>query len=258
MTGRQAYAVQFPPSFVRVTSRSHSSTQGRKSSLRRPADSDQRPHAGSIRIVIADDQPIVLEGLEQLLKRTGGFEVLDRVTDGESALRAVRTCRPDLVLLGAGLPGADSHTILRAIVNERLSTRIVLRTTPVSEATILNSLRLGASGVIQKDAPTDDLVKCLRRVHAGEKFVPRRMLARAYDDLLRREEAIRDALGGLTKREIDIVRLAVLGLANKEIASRLLISVGTVKIHLHHIYEKLGVENRVALILFAQEKDILG
>jgi DNA-binding NarL/FixJ family response regulator len=195
-------------------------------------------------------------GLEQLLSRAQGFRVLASVKDAQTGVRVVRTERPDLLLLGT-VPDADGHAAMRAVAAEGLPTRIVLLTADLSEGGVLHSLRLGAGGVIQKDASAAELVKCLRSVHAGEKYVSRRMLSRAYDDLLKRESATRDALASLTKREREIVKLVVSGLSNKDAAATLFISIPTVKLHLHRIYKKLGVENRVALILLSQQKDML-
>ena len=211
----------------------------------------------SIKLVLADDHPLVLDGLETLFRLEPDFKVLARCTDGDETLCAVRKHRPDVLILDIRLPGKDGLAVLREIQREKLPTRVVLLTVSLSENDILEVIRLGVRGVVLKEMAPRLLVQCVRKVHAGEQWLEMRSVAQALTTLLRREAGTRQMSDTLTAREIEIVRMAVNCLRNKEIADRLNITEGTVKIHLHHIYEKLNVDGRVALTRFAQEKGLL-
>ena len=210
----------------------------------------------AIRLVLADDHPIVLEGLEQLFRSDPRFEVLARATDGEQAVAAVRAHHPDILLLDVRLPDKNGFEVMEALARDGDRTRIVLLTAAIEEAQVLEALRLGAAGLVLKDASWSDLTDCLQQVYAGKKGIDQPTLARAYDDLLRRERHLREITALLTPRELEVFRLAASGLPTKEIAERMSITSGTVKIHLHSIYEKLKLDGRVALVLYGREKGI--
>ncbi len=140
---------------------------------------------------------------------------------------------------------------------EGLPTRIVLLTAELDEDDVLKAVRLGVRGVVLKEMAPQMLVDCVRKVAAGEQWIERRSLTRALDRMLRREAGLREVTSVLTPREIEIVRLVAEGLRNQAIGERLRISEGTVKVHLHNIYEKLGIDGRVALTHYAREKGLL-
>ncbi len=210
-----------------------------------------------IGLVLADDHPIVLDGLEQLFRLEQDFKVLARCRDGEETLQAVRKYRPDVLLLDIRMPGKSGMAVLREMRREKLPTRVVLLTGAIDENEALEAIRLRVSGVVLKEMAPQLLVKCVRKVHAGGQWFEKRSFARALETLLQREAGARQIAGVLTPRETEIVRLVAIGLHNKEIAEKLLISEGTVKIHLHHIYEKLHVDGRLELTLYAQDKGFL-
>jgi two-component system, NarL family, nitrate/nitrite response regulator NarL len=210
-----------------------------------------------ITLVLADDHPILLEGLQQLLALERDFAVLARCRDGEEALAAVRRHRPDILALDLHMPVKDGLAVLRELRAEPLPTRVVVLTASLGTDDVLEAVRLGAQGVVLKDTAPHLLVLCIRKVAAGGHWLERSSIAEALDRLLRREEAIEQAAELLTPRELELVRLVARGLHNKEIARELAIAEGTVKIHLHNIYEKTGVDNRIALTLWAQEKHIV-
>jgi DNA-binding NarL/FixJ family response regulator len=210
----------------------------------------------SIGLVLADDHPIVIEGLEELFRREGGFEVLDRCRNGEETLAAVRKHSPDVLVLDLHLPGQDGPVVLAQMSEEKLSTLIVLFTAVADEMAILDALRLGTKGVVLKEMAPRLLVQCVRRVHAGGHWVERRSAGAVMEKLIRREAGTRELGHVLTPREISVMTLVAGGLRNKEVAAQLHIAEGTVKLHLHNIYDKLEVRGRGPLAQLAKRKGL--
>lgn len=210
----------------------------------------------TIRLVLADDHPLVLKGLELLFSTELDFTVLDCCTDGEQVLRAVRRCRPDILVLDLRMPEKDGLTVLRSLRQEALSVKAVILTADINEEDALEAIRLGVGGVVLKEMAPQLLVRCLRKVYAGEQWLEKHSFSRALHRMLQREAGIQQIVELLTPREIELARLVARGFNNREIAKLIYISEGTVKVHLHRIYAKLGVKNRVALVLYAQEKGL--
>ena len=211
----------------------------------------------AIRLVIADDHPIVLDGLEALFGLEPDFEVLARCHSGTEVVPAVRTHQPDVLLLDLRMPGMDGLAVLRALREERLATRVVMLGAMFEEDQVIEALRLGVRGLVLKELAPPLLVQCIRQVHAGGQWIEQQASGMALEALLRRDAARREETDLLTPRELDLVRLAASGLRNKDLAGRLGISVGTVKMHLHNVYRKLGVDGRVALAVYARTKGIV-
>ena len=206
-----------------------------------------------IRLVLADDHPIVLHGLQQLFERQADFTVVRCCTDGHSTLEAVRTTRPDVLVLDLRMPNTDGSDVLRRIAAEGLGCRTVVLTAAIRNRQALDALQDGALGLVLKESSPETLVTAVRRVHQGERWIDPEILSGALGGLLARDRASRQMGGQFTPREMEIISLVVEGLRNKEIAERLSISEGTVKLHLHHIYEKAEVDGRLALVLYAQQ-----
>jgi DNA-binding NarL/FixJ family response regulator len=211
----------------------------------------------SIRLVLADDHPIVLDGLETLFRLEPDFEIAARCVNGEETLVAVRRHRPDVLLLDIHMPRKDGLAVLRDLQRDKMSTKVVLLAAVLEEEEVLEALRLGVRGMVLKELAPQMVVQCVRKVHAGEHWLEKHAVTRVVDSLLRRQAGEREAANVLTPREIEMVGMVARGLRNKEMSQRLAISEGTVKIHLHHIYRKLKVENRVELILYAQSKRLV-
>jgi DNA-binding NarL/FixJ family response regulator len=209
-----------------------------------------------IRLVLADDHPIVLHGLQQLFARQAGFEVVAACADGAAAIAAVRAHRPDILVLDLRMTGQTGLDVLRALAAAALPCRTILLTAAVRDEEVVEAMQFGAMGLVLKDASPDTLVDCIRRVHRGEQWIERETVTRAFKTVLERESARSAAQAALTPREIEIVKMVATGLRNKAIAERLTISEGTVKVHLHNIYNKLGVDGRLELVLIAQEKGL--
>lgn len=210
----------------------------------------------TIRLVLADDHRIILEGLEQLFRREKDFEILATATNGKEALAAVRTHHPDVLVLDIRMPEGDGLWVLKQVHSEKLQTHVVLLTATLDEDEVLDAMQSGVAGLVLKEAAAVNLVNAVRRVHRGERALEPMLVNRALDRLAQREEA-KKIVEVLSRRETEIVKMVASGLRNKEIASRLSIGEGTVKTHLHTIYEKLGVHGRVELSMYALERGIL-
>lgn len=209
-----------------------------------------------IRLILADDHPLILDALENLFHVEADYEIIARCRDGEEALEAIRQYQPDVVILDLRMPRVDGLAVLRELKQEDLPTRVVLLTAAVNDSDVLEAVRLGVHGVVLKDMVSEALLHCVRQVHAGEQWIEPRFLHRTLDKVLRRETGERELRTLLTPRELDIVRMVVSGLRNKEVAKRLYISEGTVKIHLHNIYDKLQVSSRLELLRYVQDKGL--
>jgi two-component system, NarL family, nitrate/nitrite response regulator NarL len=211
----------------------------------------------SIRLLIADDHPLVLAGLDDLFRTTTDVEVVARCSSGEQVLPAIETSKPDVVLLDKQMPGRDGMAILRDLQSMQNPPRAVLLTASMSEDDMLEALRRGAHGVVLKNMPPRLLVDCVRKVARGEQWLEKESLGRAIDKLLKREAAEQEVRRLLTPRELEIVRMAASGLRNSEIGARTFISEGTVRSHLYNIFQKLKVRNRTELSAFARDKGIV-
>jgi DNA-binding NarL/FixJ family response regulator len=208
----------------------------------------------TINLVLADDHPLVLEGIARLIEPEPDLKVVARCGNGEAVLEAVRKQRPDILVLDLNMPRLGGMDVLRQAAQEGLELRVVLLTADIGEDTLFEAVRLGVRGVMLKEMAPDQLVSCIRTVHAGGQWLERHLTGWTFDRLLAREAARQQTAKVLTRREIELVRLVSEGLRNKEVAYRLGITEGTVKIHLHRIYDKLGVTSRVELANYARRE----
>jgi DNA-binding NarL/FixJ family response regulator len=207
-----------------------------------------------VRLVVADDHPVVLQGVSWLLDREDDLEVVERCGSGEAALEAVRMHRPDILVLDLDMPKVSGMDVLRLAAREGMHLRVVLLTADLREDDLLEAVRLGVRGVILKDMAPELLVRCIRTVHGGGQWLEQHLAGWTLDRLLAREAARQQVTRTLTQREIELVRLVAEGLRNKEVAFRLGITEGTVKIHLHRIYDKLQVSSRIELANYARRE----
>lgn len=210
-----------------------------------------------IRLILADDHPIVLDGLEQLFRLEPDFQVVACCRDGEETLKALRHHLPDILVLDIRMPRGDGLAVLRAMAGERLATRVVLLTAALEEEQLVEALELGVGGVVLKEMAPRLLVEAVREVHGGGRWLDKGSSHRALDRLLQRQAGSREAARLLTPRELEIVRMVARGLRNRAIAEQLFITEGTVKIHLHNIYQKVEVDGRLELALYAQSRGLV-
>jgi DNA-binding NarL/FixJ family response regulator len=145
--------------------------------------------------------------------------------------------------------------VLAALRNEASTTRVVLLTASDSDD-VLKAVHMGVDGVVLKDMAPQLLIRCVRAVHAGSKWIEKVVANRAIEQLLRRETGEREVAARLTPRELEVARLIAQGFSNKAVANKLLISEGTVKLHLHHVYAKLAVDGRMALLRYLQSRGL--
>jgi len=206
----------------------------------------------AIRIVLVDDHPLVVKGLEQLLQSSPDFQVLTTCSTVAEALQEIERLQPDIVVLDLKLANEDGLTLLRQLDSSKPPAVVVL-TASQEEDDLLSAARLGARGIVLKAMAPRVLEDCLRTVHAGG-----RSLSVDGVDLANRltqRQHVEDELEQvLTPRELEILRLVAVRLDNQEIATRLSISVGTVKIHLHHVYEKLQLRGRHDLQIYLRDR----
>ncbi|HYG65329.1 MAG TPA: response regulator transcription factor [Thermoanaerobaculia bacterium] len=215
-----------------------------------------------IRLILADDHPIILDGLQQLFRLEPDFEVVACCRDGEETLKALRLHAPDILVLDIRMPRGDGLAVLRALAGEKLAeekpaTRVVLLTAAVEENQLVEALELGVGGVVLKEMAPRLLVEAVREVHGGGRWLDQGSTHRALDKLLQREANSRETARLLTPRELEIVRMVARGLRNRAIAEQLFITEGTVKIHLHNIYQKVEVDGRLELTLYAQSRGLV-
>lgn len=209
-----------------------------------------------IRLLLADDHPIVLHGLEQLFRLEEDFQVLGLCVRGEEVVSELARLTPDILVLDMRMPGHDGLAVLRELKSRPHRTRVVILAATLSEEEMLEAIRLGVRGIVLKEMAPRLLVECIRKVHGGGQWIEKTVAGAALDRLARREGAQKELGGVLTPREVEITRSIGAGLSNKETADALFISEGTVKTHLHRIYEKLHIHGRLELSLYARDKGL--
>jgi DNA-binding NarL/FixJ family response regulator len=232
--------------------------EGQKSE---PLADDEVRASELIRIVIADDHPIFRDGLRKLLTLEADFRVVAEARDGKDVLEVLGEHQPDILLLDLNMPGLDGLAVLKNLQNSRTKTKVILLTAAEDKNKFVQAMKFGTCGVVLKQTATEVLIKSIRKVHAGEIWLDSHTTAA----VMRQFSAAMapTPLGGgnrdrspLSQREREIVVLVAQGFKNKEMAEKMFISEQTVKNHLHNIFDKLGVSDRLELALYAIHKNI--
>jgi DNA-binding NarL/FixJ family response regulator len=220
-----------------------------------------------IRILLADDQPLVRTGFRMILDAEPDMEVIAEAGDGADAVRQARQLRPDVVVMDIRMPVQDGIAATAEIAAAGYARVLVLTTFHVDEH-VVGALRAGASGFLLKDAQADRLLEAIRVVHAGDAIVDPAVTRKLLDQFVHRlpapgeqqaqAAAAADRLAGITGREREVLALVARGLSNAEIAAELVVTEATVKTHVHHLLTKLGVRDRVQLVVLAYEAGLTG
>ncbi|HUJ23374.1 MAG TPA: response regulator transcription factor [Bryobacteraceae bacterium] len=224
-----------------------------------PSAADGNHHSKPIRILIADDHPIFRDGVKHLLSLEPDFQVVGEVGDGDEVLGAVERYHPDILLLDLKMPGAHGLTILQKLQSaNNVETKVIVLTASEDKSEFVQAMKLGTSGIVLKQSPTELLYKSIRKVYAGEIWLDSHTTAAVMRQFASGEESSGDPANGrvrerspLSQREREIVALVAQGFKNKEMAEKMFISEQTVKNHLHNIFDKLGVSDRLELALYA-------
>jgi DNA-binding NarL/FixJ family response regulator len=211
-----------------------------------------------IRILIADDHLLFREGIRKLLEAEGGFIVVGEATNADEAIGIAQNVRPDVLLLDLSISKANGLEVLRQLAESRSASHILLLTANMTKSEIIQSLILGAQGVVQKHSPSQILFKSIRAVMAGELWISRDIVGELVLNLRGSTVSTAGPLKrfGLTRRELEIIAAVVKGQVNRDIAQAFNISEYTVKHHLTRIFGKLGVTNRVALATFSMSHNL--
>jgi DNA-binding NarL/FixJ family response regulator len=213
------------------------------------------PALATIRIVVADDHPVVRFGVRNMLMNEPGFEVVGEAEDGDDAITQTLELEPDILLLDLLMPRLPGLEAMRAIMTKSPRVKIVLLTSTISQQQIIEALQIGARGIVLKDAVVGDLSQALRAVLGGDYWIGGERVAnllKALQELQAQAAAVPERKTyGLTPRELEVVTCIVEGCSNRDIATQFSISEETVKRHLSNVFDKTGVSTRLELALFA-------
>lgn len=201
-----------------------------------------------IRILIADDHPVVLAGLTSMLSTQPDLEVVGSAAGGDEALQMLRAHSADILLLDLRMPEMSGIDVLHAIRAERIAVRAIILTSFETDEDIYRSVQAGAQGYVLKGAPQSDMVDAIHTVHAGRRYFPRHIAARLAERIMRTD---------LTARELEVLNMLARGLTNKEIGGALNISGNTVRNHVNSIIEKLEVSDRTEAATTAIQRGII-
>lgn len=206
------------------------------------------PKEPALRVLCVDDHPLLRQGIAALVGGQRDMELVAEAANGREALRQFREHRPDVTLLDLRLPDMSGIDALIAIRSEFPEARVLILTTFEGDAEIQRALEAGARGYLLKTMPPADLLDAIRQVHAGKKRIPPEIAAQLAEHL---------SDEGLTGRELEVLREVAAGSRNHEIATRLFISEETVKVHVKHIMEKLGAQDRTQAVAIAIRRGII-
>lgn len=208
-----------------------------------------------VQLIVCDDHALFREGLSRLLDEQDDFEVVGKAADGQELVEQTLKLRPDVILLDVVMPGMDGIDAVRTLQRRNIPVRILMLSAFDEERFVLDAWKAGIHGYILKDTATKELVRAVRCVADGEVWIGEGFLSRIMDKYRAAVEGQMEDRssqpGGLTPREREVLELLANGLRNKEIAARLFVSEKTVKTHLTHIYQRLGLKDRVEVALYA-------
>ncbi|HEY0625781.1 MAG TPA: response regulator transcription factor [Allosphingosinicella sp.] len=203
-----------------------------------------------VRLLLADDHPIILSGVQAVLRGTN-YEVVAALHDGAAVLDFLETETADLLLLDVRMPKRSGLDILRILRSRRVPAPVVLLTANVEDSDLIEAIQTGVNGIVLKESAQELLLECLERVLAGGRWIDKNLLERALDAAV--TEPPRPKGARLSAREQLVMKLVAAGRRNREIADELKITEGTVKVYLHRLYQRMGVSNRTELAMHARD-----
>jgi two-component system nitrate/nitrite response regulator NarL len=210
--------------------------------------------AQRVRVLVADDHPLYREGVVRALSASGQVEVVAEAEDGRSALAKMQELLPDVALIDYKLPGLDGVAVTNAVVREQLPVRVLLVSAFTDSGVVYKALETGAAGFLSKEARREQIVDAVLACSRGEHIVPPDVAAGLVSEIRLRKQDDRPAL---TKREQEILHLIAAGKSLPEIAEQLYLGLTTVKTHVQHLYEKLGVSDRAAAVATGMRRGLI-
>ena len=211
----------------------------------------------SITLIAADAHPIYLLGLKQLISTQSNLELLACCSSAEKVHAALERQEPDILLLDLHLEDCDGMQLIRDLKYKGSEQKVIILTKELNNEQAVDALRLEVQGMVLKNMPMHLLIQCINKVAAGGQWLEKNSLGQAFEMMLFREAGMRRLATILTDRETEVMCLVAQGFTNRKIAEELILKEGTVKIHVHNIYGKLGIKNRVDLTLYAQKKGMV-
>jgi DNA-binding NarL/FixJ family response regulator len=216
----------------------------------------------SLGVLIVDDQALVRAGFRMILEAEEDMEVVGEAADGREAITEARRLRPDVVLMDVRMPDVDGiEATRRLLAEDRSAVKVVMLTTFDMDEYVYDALRAGASGFLLKDVPPEQLVDGIRAVAKGDALLAPSVTRRVIEEFVRRPPAsvrtLPPKLEELTARELEVLKLIARGLSNAEIATELFVSETTVKTHVAHVLMKLGLRDRVQVVVAAYESGLV-
>ena len=205
----------------------------------------------SIRLLIVDDHPVVRDGLSGIFAGDPDFEVVGQAANGVEAVRQAQELEADVVLMDLRMPEMGGVEAIKQLRKRAPSAHVIVLTTYDTESEVLSAIEAGATGYLLKDAPRDELIRAVRAAHRGESVLSPSVAGRLMG------RARRPATDAISPRELEVIKLIAGGANNREAAAKLFVSEATVKTHLLHIYEKLGVRDRAAAVSEAHKRHLI-
>lgn len=220
------------------------------------ARSEQGATPDAVRILLADPQPMLIDGTRALLEDQAGLSVVDVALSEPALLRAMRLHQPDLLIIEQRLGQRSCFDLIRTLRRDHPDLKTVIFTSEMDAQMAIEAVRNHVDGVVLKTMPTDLFLACVRKVASGGRWIEMHSFADAVEQIIEQQDASESLSQLLSPREIEMVSWVAQGLRNKEIARQAHVSEGTVKTHLHNIYEKLGLKSRMELLRFAQTQGL--